>query len=592
MKKIISTLLMLFAVSIYGQKKKEVLKQVETLRNETDKSNFKLPTLEAIYDFKTQTYITDELKPKHKQPVVLKIININKFANIVEIFSNDIRIKDDFLDGDDKAVSTILKVDKPAEPIKFSALSNTITQVPKETQDDSDDATRGKKMDIENLNSEIVKSNKVILDNSNGIDTKLALIEEYENAKKTVTNDTDKIIKYDKTPIELDEKIKNLYTEIDSLKKNTKENEGIIKEKENKLFEINDNLKNFVYKTNKLAKEYVKIYSKLTNINKLNASYNSYIDFIINPDLNPDQYNENKLICTILRQDRRNDYYGYITDFDENHAYFLMKYNEIFNDDLFYKIATNDASYANLVKLKFDNIKTEVETIYNLVNLNELRKKLSNVEILDSVLSQKEAFMIVSDPIQPLEDYVEFKVQIKQNKELGNSIITQIPKKFTYIEYARGGVRWDFSVGTAFDFGIKNQEFEIQKISDTNFKIIVNNSSQYTPTIAGMLHTSFRSNSMYAFGFTLGASIDFTKLSLNSFFPGVSLLIGKREKIVFTVGPTFKKVNQIKSIYENNRELTATIPIEDITSEQFKIGWFFGMSYNLTSKQRGKFKLN
>lgn len=96
---------------------------------------------------------------------------------------------------------------------------------------------------------------------------------------------------------------------------------------------------------------------------------------------------------------------------------------------------------------------------------------------------------------------------------------------------------------------------------------------------------------MFAFGFSLGASIDLTSLNLNSFFPGISLLIGKKEKTIFTVGPAFKKVNQIKSIYDTNTIYDTSIQVADITSEQFKIGWFVGISYNLTSKQKSKIKV-
>ena len=123
------------------------------------------------------------------------------------------------------------------------------------------------------------------------------------------------------------------------------------------------------------------------------------------------------------------------------------------------------------------------------------------------------------------------------------------------------------------------------------FEIIENNNSNYTPTIAGIIHTSFRSNSMFAFGLSLGVSINVTELNFNSFFPGVSLLIGKREKMVFTVGPAFKRVNQLKSIYKDAMILDEKIQLTELTSPQFKIGYFFGITYNLTSKQKSKIKL-
>ncbi|MBL0013616.1 MAG: hypothetical protein IPP30_07635 [Flavobacterium sp.] len=235
-------------------------------------------------------------------------------------------------------------------------------------------------------------------------------------------------------------------------------------------------------------------------------------------------------------------------------------------------------------------MKKDVEVTYSKVDITDLRKRLNNVEIIDSVLSTEKAFTIVSDPVQPLEDYVEFKVKIKQSRSLGSSMIRENDRDFTYMEYVRNGVRWDVSVGPVFDFGIKNQEYEIQKTDDNKYKIIENNSSQFTPTVAGMLHTSFRTNNMFAFGFTLGVSINVTDLNFNSFFPGVSLLIGKREKIVFTVGPAFKKVNQIKEIYKDNRIVDEQIQVTDLTSEQYKIGFFFGLSYNLTSKQKSRVK--
>ncbi|TWH99093.1 hypothetical protein IQ05_03187 [Flavobacterium tiangeerense] len=74
---------------------------------------------------------------------------------------------------------------------------------------------------------------------------------------------------------------------------------------------------------------------------------------------------------------------------------------------------------------------------------------------------------------------------------------------------------------------------------------------------------------MFAFGFSLGVSINVVDLNFNSFFPGVSALIGKREKKVFTFSLTFKRVNQIKSIYTNDadRILAAEIQIKDITTE-------------------------
>lgn len=347
-----------------------------------------------------------------------------------------------------------------------------------------------------------------------------------------------------------------------------------------------DNFKNQIIKLTQIYNQYLR---NLQDINSINAAYNSYIDYIINPNLTHEQYSKDaKNICAILQLNKIGEYYSEIKKFDERYSNFIDNYNLIINDGIFQEIASTDESYSKLVKAKYDLMKKDVENIYKKVDISGLRKKLNNSEIINNVLSLEKSYDVISNPVQPLEDYLEFKVKIKQSRDLGNSILKNVDKDFIYMEYVRQGVRWDVSVGTVFDFGIKNQEFEVKKLMDNSYEIIPNNNSDYTPTIAGLLHTSFRTNSMFAFGFSLGVSINVIDLNFNSFFPGMSLLIGKREKIVFTIGPAFKKVNQIKRIYEDNRTLASPIQIEDITSEQFKIGCFFGISYNLTTKQKSK----
>jgi hypothetical protein len=623
MKKIMIMLVLLVGVVSYGQKLEDTTniqnlnKQISTankeqqtaidqataLKNEIKKSynsldlyntsKDRLPTLEAIYDFKTQKYITNELKPRHKQPVVLKIININKFANTVEILSSDIRVKDSFLDPDVIVVSPILKEDKPAEPINVPASTDLKVQDSKENF--GDEKIKNNLDEIKRLKIQIEKNNLQKTQKQNLFETNLNLISR-SNADK---------IELAKTPIEsLNQENKDQIANLDkTINKAIKDNlecrnaidslEIVINNDTQTLNEYNGTLGKFKNQTNPLIKKYTRFYELLVGINRINAAYNSYIQFVINPNLTCEHYNNNKSICKILEEDRRNEYQRFIKDFDENYSEFIKQYNEVFNDNLFYEIVAKDPIYGNLVKLKFENMKKEVETLYNVVNVTELRKKLNNIEILDKILSEEDAYTVTSDPIQPLEDYVEFKVKIKQNNIMGNSVITQIPKNFSYIEYARGGARWDFSVGTVFDFGIKNQEFEIKPdaIKPSTYQIIANNKSQYTPTIAGLLHTSFRSNSMFAFGFSLGASIDLTSLNLNSFFPGISLMIGKREKIIFTAGPSFKKVKQLKEIYETNKDYSGEMQVENVTTPQFKIGGFFGISYNLTNSQKSKIKL-
>lgn len=47
---------------------------------------------------------------------------------------------------------------------------------------------------------------------------------------------------------------------------------------------------------------------------------------------------------------------------------------------------------------------------------------------------------MVSNPVQLYRDYIEFKVKIKQNNELGSSVIKENDKDYTYMEYVRQGI--------------------------------------------------------------------------------------------------------------------------------------------------------
>ncbi|MCA6423918.1 MAG: hypothetical protein IM568_14055 [Flavobacterium sp.] len=560
------------------------------------------PTLVAEYDYQKHVYSSDELKPKHKQPVVFKIININKLAHDILITENDVKIKDEYLDADTEAAATIISQTKPTEEIT-SETSTMQIEAPKKLVDDSKEKTKLKNSDIEKLQNSI-NADKIKLQNKKNeterkitelftIETDVAALE--NNKRLLQSNDKS----YDKKIADFDANIatKNdlkpaLNININELKKDVTELSLEIEKQEIELMRNNNNLINFKLLLSKINEKFNDIQMSLVNINRINAAYSNYINFIIIPTLTKDQYARYaEKICIVLKLDKRNEYYGYINEFEREYAQFNQQYNALFNSDVYYDVIHLDdnSAYSKLVKLNLENLKKEVERIHKVVNITELRTKLHNVELFDNVLSSDNAFTVYSDPIQPFEDYLEFKVKISQNKNLGTSVLKEQDKVFTYTEYVRQSVRWDFSVGTVFDFGIKNQEYEIKKNESTSkYQIIENNSSEYTPTIAGLLHTSFRSNNMFAFGLSLGASIDLTNLNLNSFFPGVSLLIGKREKVIFTVGPAFKRVNQLKAIYQTNTDYTEQLQTENVTSMQFKTGWFAGISWNLTNKQKSK----
>ena len=590
-------------------------------KNNKKETNKKVPTLVAEYDFQAGTYKTNKLNPKHNQPIVLKVTNINRLANQVFFSTNDVKIQLNE-DNNQRYVEKIIKENKITEPITTASI-NTEVSAPKdaefkESTDNKMDPQEKMKLygDIKIFEDNKTDQENALIITSNTVLEKKQAVNIAKKDYDEAVNKLNQISEVEKlaanTIDELQTDIKNkeivLNTAKSELTKEELNKEMILKKLERIDFQINslhnkleiygNILKNFTSKTNLILEKFDNIQINIMNINRINAAYNSYINYIINPNLTRTQYkNEVAGICVVLDKEKTNDYQLYIKEYEKSFREFLSQYNTTFNGDLFFEIAKVNKSYADLVKLKFDNVKKEAESINVQVNPNELRKKLNDVEIIDSFLSTENAFTTFSDVIQPLEDFVEINVQINQKSELGTSIIKQNPKEFTYREYVRRGVRWDFSAGSVFDFGIANQEYEVREnpANATNarptYNIIQNNSSLYTPTIAGLMHTSFRSSSMFALGFSLGLSIDLTSFNLNSFFPGVSLLVGKKEKTIFTIGPALKKVKQIKAIYDTTSSYSTPISVSDITSDQYRLGWFVGISYNLTNSQKSKIKL-
>jgi hypothetical protein len=608
--KIVLVLIILSNSSLlFGQTKEQIDKIkyafIDSIKNSKKPKQPKQPTLVAVYDYLNNPkpgFITDELRPKHKQPVVLKIININKLAHNVLITENDVKIKDDYLDTDTEAAKTILDQTKPAELITSDTKSLN-TEAPKEVVERNDKNIQDIKGNIQSLQILIEFNKRKLWQVKEKLElnkTELATLEsdleKYNNSKRIESinevPDQSKIVQLEK---EINTKKKSI-SDLKIVKGELNDEVYYLNLKiegaEIQLMTNNDNLKNFKLYLSKINEKFHDIQMNLVNINRINGAYTNYINFIIIPTLTKKQYADYaSKICTIVDLEKRKEYYGYIKEFETTYVQFNQQYDSFFNSDAYYDIIHLDqnTSYSKLVKLNLENLKIEVERIYKIVNTTELRTKLHNVELFDNVLSGDNAFIVYSDPIQSFQDYLEFKVKITQNKNLGTSILTEQDKEFTYTEYVRQSVRWDFSVGTVYDFGIKNQEYEIKKNEATSkYQIVENNSTEYTPTIAGLLHTSFRSNSMFAFGFSLGASIDLTKLNFNSFFPGVSLLIGKKQKLIFTVGPALKRVNQLKAIYDTNTDYTEQLQTENVTSSQFKTGWFAAISWNLTNAQKSK----
>nr|WP_315197695.1 hypothetical protein [uncultured Flavobacterium sp.] len=154
MRKLNSKLVLILVLSlttnfVFAQTTKVEISPIKGEKEKTQKPR----TLIAVYDFQTGIYTTDKLKPKHNQPIVLKIINVNKFANLVEITNNDVKISN-HLEPDEVEAKTALENNKLSEAIVTKKLEVEIKTPDRVIKKADSLARKQKKTDItKNLES-------------------------------------------------------------------------------------------------------------------------------------------------------------------------------------------------------------------------------------------------------------------------------------------------------------------------------------------------------------------------------------------------------------------------------------------------------
>ncbi|CAH0334735.1 hypothetical protein FVB9288_00340 [Flavobacterium sp. CECT 9288] len=282
MKKLLLTLLLLSGVSNYSQtnhedkqtKKEELEKELKTELNKNPHDskkveeliqkiaviNKKSNVLTVINDFETQAYTSNQLKPKHKQPIVFKIDNINKIANKVEITSNVVKINHDFLNGDENKVANKVKKDNDDENRKNSISPDISIK------------------ELKQLSIEIAGLENKIQLNSNLLDQKQKILNDYQIKKadeqrKGELADSQTTANYFST-------ITTIGNEILTLKNNFLEEQSTLVNKKNELIKLSDDLGKFTIKTNSLLAKYNCVYGKIKDINKINNSDGSYAKLV------------------------------------------------------------------------------------------------------------------------------------------------------------------------------------------------------------------------------------------------------------------------------------------------------------------------
>ncbi|MBP0611503.1 hypothetical protein J8J42_00390 [Chryseobacterium sp. cx-311] len=516
-----------------------------------------------VYDFQKGEYEESMLKPCIKVPTILKIKNVNPLYYSIQIEAADRSIS--YLNEDQQ------------ELVNYK-IENRVEVEP---------LVEGKHF---NLNNAILSSL------NRKVDNKAETVSEYrESYVKTL----DSLIKagYDLTKTEEDIEKDSLQNEQLLETKNKLQEKIRTLEKSLLLLEKGDTKNNLFKEAVNgrllvLNESFELLKDQVNKIIKINQNYNNYLDKISSPFLTSAEYikirnaspsGTTSIVENSYLLNTKNLAYGYKinNDYPQLRQRFFTDLNK-----LIYHLNSNNNGtveqnlIVTFVTQEVERMRMEVVEFEKIVTEINLSKRLNQVEIFDRILKDDKNYQYVSHPIQGIGDYLEFKISIKSRKKQQNYFSSE-EKDFRYFEYLKGGMRLDFSAGVVFNFGTQTNTYTI-----SDDIIAESSNNRFMPDLGIFVHSSFRGNAITTFGLSLGTSLDLGKFDINSIYVGPSVLIGKKDKFIFTAGPAFRNVEELRPNYQIGSKAGTSNPV-DIVTENFKIGIFFAISYNLTTKQKG-----
>lgn len=233
----------------------------------------------------------------------------------------------------------------------------------------------------------------------------------------------------------------------------------------------------------------------------------------------------------------------------------------------------------------------KLENSYSTLDEAAALSLYSEVNFLYSELKNENNFRVVSPPTQADGDIVNYEVTITptETNALGPN---RNPMTFDFDVPVKGGLKVDFSVGPILSFGkgAKDEKYFLEDSETEGMSILRNrdNNNAINPGIGALMHFYKRSGTNTSFGGLFGVGAGFQSADdVNlSFYTGVSLVMGKRQKIMLNTGISFLNVERLKEdeFSANTEYTTADFDINNVTEKVFKPSFFLSLTYNLTNR--------
>lgn len=548
-------------------------------------------TQHIIYDFKLGDYSKDIHKIKVHTPVIFIIKNINPFAYKITITSKDSIVGESKFDKELINYLTQKELQKGEEKLSLEqveANKNLSKQTEVITNNDLKGDPSEKKKNSEAISA--INQNQILNDENLKLKAENA---EILNVLKVEVSTKDKDANTFKDAI-LEKKA--MYTKYypDSLKvlmnlQNTynKITQRIIenseKIKENKIL-INEKTKEYQVLSNDYNEKYKKFIDDCRSVFLLLRITKKVSAIAEIPDLDTVQYinhyqdeirlSSDSLLLGISQMDEYKKSYSEL-----NEVY--VKLYTMNNLDLIMEKSGIDKllSYPKFQKEKADQL-------YLWFAKYHSEEIIKQAFLVTTQLGNLENYTVKSDPFQPENDMVEFKINIELRDKAKISKNDK-SRNFIYRQAIYGGTRVDFSLGLAAAYYGKVSRYEIglENQLKTYEKKLVSSS------LIGMVTMSYRRTGYTSFGGSAGMGLDVVggKIQISNFFIGPTILMGKKDRIFFTLGASLKNVRELKDGYEGLK-----VPVaDDLTSysrDKYRVGVFASLTYSLTKDARALIK--
>jgi hypothetical protein len=272
----------------------------------------------------------------------------------------------------------------------------------------------------------------------------------------------------------------------------------------------------------------------------------------------------------------------------DEYAILLDKYQSVKStfDEIIVEVTNTPETKEVITKLM-----NKVDKSFSTIENENILSSYSDVIFLSTELTNKKNFTAEAPPVQADGDFIKYSVTISPSptNSLGSY---KSPSNFDFEIPVKGGLKVDFSVGPTFSFGsnAKDEKFYTEP-STTEGNLILRereNNNIVSPGLAAMMHFYRRSGSDFSWGgmFGVGAGFQSVEDADISFYTGISLVLGKRQKVMINFGGSFLSVERIKNNeFQTDNEYTVEgFDLSNVTESVIKGSFFLSLSYNLTNR--------